>query len=98
MSQRKKELRKWLIDHPISAETLEAAALKLDLPSVTIRAYLSQVSMPKKVYDEYVSLGVPAALMPRPTLPKAAIIAENKELKRRLAQYESEFKLPEARM
>jgi hypothetical protein len=93
---RKNELRKFLIDHPLDPEQVEAAARRVSLALVTFRQCLSRSTMPKYVHLEYVRLGIPSHLLPPPTKTKDELQAENKILRQRLARYEPEFSIEQA--
>ncbi len=93
MSERKRELKKWLIDNPLDPDRIEAAAARTGLAPVTLRCYLSKPTMPRKVHEEFVNMGIPVALLPRQTQTKEELIAENRTLRRRLSKYEPDFKV-----
>lgn len=90
MNRRKKELKKWLIDHPLDDELVAGAAEQIGLATRTLKLYLTRKTIPRYVHAEFVRMGIPADVLPDPTRTKQGLIDENRELRRRLADYEPE--------
>ncbi|MGE4193060.1 MAG: hypothetical protein AB7E51_06705 [Pseudodesulfovibrio sp.] len=87
MSDRKKELKKWFIDHPmVTVQTIAAAYGK---SPATVNGHLYHCpSAPADLLKICEGQGIPGELLPPVTRSKAELMAENEALRERLAEYE----------
>ena len=87
MSHRKRELKKWFIDNPkVTVQTIAAAYGK---SPTTVNSHLFHCpSAPADLLAICTRMGIPDEMLPPVTRSKAELLAENRALKDRLAQFE----------
>jgi len=85
MVDRKKELKKWFIDHPELTSVAIAERYGCTKQAAYHRLFRSP-SAPQDFLDLCMKMGLPASLLPPPTRPKAEILEENARLKHELRQ------------
>jgi len=87
MFDRKKELKKWFIDHP--KVTVQTIAVTYGKSPATVNGHLYHCpSAPSDLLKICRSAGIPDDLLPPVTRSKAELLAEVESLRERLAKYE----------
>ena len=87
MVDRKKELRKWLIDHPKIDSVMLGQAYGCTKQAAHKYLLIAETA-PAGFVDVCREVGIPEALLPEPTRSKAELLAEVESLRERLAKYE----------
>ncbi|WP_243546349.1 hypothetical protein [Pseudodesulfovibrio tunisiensis] len=83
MVDRKKEIKKWLIDHELNF--VELGEVYGCSKQAAYNYLVNLKTCPPKFVELCREYGIPEHLLPYPTKPKGQLLAENKRLRRELA-------------